>query len=244
MKYTLSKKLVNKIIKDELNENNIKIKIFPIDNIEYILRVIKKDIKEKDEFVKYGVQLDEIIALTSNCYKKHHDEFYIEILANNYSIERTIEFMKKHPNVYQQLQYNIDLTKIYYQIYLQNYDPQQQINYISKIIKKKDKKIVNMYFKEIDTLSKLFTKEGVSKPQTYLPTEDFYINYIIASSKACLDKINYNDCEHGVLKILLKSLNYTYDIEITRYQANEQLKELIIERDKNLNEKIKMENFI
>ena len=47
MKYTLSKKLVNKIIKDELNENNIKINIFPVDNIEYILRVIKKDIKEK-----------------------------------------------------------------------------------------------------------------------------------------------------------------------------------------------------
>ena len=152
--------------------------------------------------------------------------------------------MKKHPNVYQQLQYDIDLTKIYYQIHSQNYDPQQQINCISKIIKKKDKKIVNMYFKEIDTLPKLFTKEGVPKPQTYLPTEYFYINYIIASSKACLDKINYNDCEQGVLKILLKSLNYTYDIETTRYQANEQLKELIIERDKDLNEKIKIENFI
>lgn len=291
MKYKLSKKLITWLIEKENHKNNIEINISPVNNIEYILKILKKDIKEniitkkttfglwdgknililltniaknsgdkytflyklvqtayheynhalvlndtikKDEFVKYGIQLGEILFLTSNCYKKHHDEFWIEILANDYSIEKTIEFMKKHPNTYQQSQYDIDLNKIYYQIYSQNYDPQQQINYISKIIKNKDKRTVNMYFKEIDTLPKLFTKEGIPKPQTDLSDKDFYINYIIVSSKAYLDKIDYNICEPRVLKILLKSLNYTYDIETTRYEKNEQLKKIIIEKDTNI----------
>lgn len=305
MKYRLSKKLVYKIIENEINENGVKVNVLPVSNIENIKEIIRQEIKEKidnkdinilemlveiianlkfeiieqnlgfydsekhkikilltniknrsdnkkeffynildtiyheynhailyedliqkDNLIKYKLELDWILWDISNYYETNNYDFYQEILAYNYSNEKAMKFIERYPKAYQFLKSDIKKLKYLHQIYLQNYDPQQFINRISKIIKMKDIKTKNQEFKKNELLAKLFKKDGSPKLQKDLSQEGIYI---IISSRAYLDIIDYGTQKKETLYIILEALNYTYNIEQIRTEQNKNLRNEIMD---------------
>lgn len=167
----------------------------------------------------------------SNCYEIKPENFYEEIIADVYANKKTIGFLNNYPNLKSKLQLYIEKDKIFTDMNYQNYDVQKIINIINKLIKCDSNRYE--YFDSIfpyGIISVLYNNNGTFKDIKTLMTEKEWNNYpkevqyLIISSKAYLDDINYESTTKEELEIIEKSLEYTYNLEKKRHQNNEQLK--------------------
>lgn len=318
MKYTLSKKLVNKIIEKEIQKTGIPVKVMPLTNLENIQHIIEKEKQEtqksniitmknlrnitenvlefrnlagdydhdnnyikillseikrtsptkflylwellittyheynhkllfskaifQNELEKFSIQIERLPLKINYIYESNiHDDFYTEIIANVYSVEKASQFLQKYPNIYKELTGYIEEEKLHYQMDFINYDVEIFLNYITKIIQMMCPRYVKKLFSNSKSpftiLEVLYHKDGIIKDFKTLSKSkkwnslDKEVKYTIASSKSCLNQLN-EDYTKEELLFILEALNYSYQKEIRRSKENEILREKILKHNK------------
>lgn len=300
MKYTLSKKIINKIIEEEIQKTGISVNVLPITTKRNILEIIKDEIIIKfndcdetiteclkniitaireetdifaitdyrtntikiflDEIAKENIHsllflqelviatyheynhkltwsvsheeltfesfvlaLDQLTKEISNLYNtKYACNFYEEIIANNYAINKAITFFKRYKNIYPKLENFLKAEEFFYKRDIISYDPEQFINYIYKVVKKNQgcfhNVICNRQFLDI-----LYNIDGSYKDiKTLLNSPDFQelideIKYTIIASKSYLTNLDYNTLTKEELSFVLKALIFNNQKEMNRY---------------------------
>lgn len=179
---------------------------------EYNHKLLWSKEQTEKNLTNFTLILENLICEITDLYEKnHHDDFYEEIIANVYSVEKASQFLKRYPHIYEKLKGYIENDKLKYQIQLINHDIEQFINYLNKIIKNKDQKeklfqsfypykIIEIFYNRDGTFKSLAT---LSKDMewTSLETE---VQYTIISSKSYLKELNYNSLSLEELVFILE----------------------------------------
>ena len=174
------------------------------------------------------------MAITNIYENSKHDDFYEEIIANVYSVEKSNQFLKKYPHIYRNLKGYLKNDKLKYQIELVNYDLEKFINYITKVIKSKKEieslfqssypyKIVGILYNKDRTFKNLKTLEK-DMEWTSLSME---IKYTVVASKSYLKELNLNTLSQEELSFILESLNYSYQKSLETEEKNKILRQEI-----------------
>lgn len=165
----------------------------------------KRLTKEKLIFI-----IEEMSQDYTAAYKKYYDNFYIEIIANLYSVQKTKEFLKQYQEAFSTEQPYLDTLELIYSIKYINYDFEQFFYYFTNVCK--IKKIHKN--KKIDQT--LITDTNWDKSE--LPAK-----YLILSSRYYQTKIDINSLTKEELKIMLQAFQYALELELEKEQKNQQL---------------------
>ena len=200
---------------------------------------------KKDKQIDKFKETLEIFIKTSesNLYYHYHDNFYFEITADLYSLEKTEEYLKKYPNIYNKLKNKLEYEKLLSIINYTNYDIQLFFNYLFKMIIKNEKKLYKekeMLIEILELIDILCNKEYKFKTINELSQNENWTQFeeelqnIILSSKCYLDNINISNLSQEELKVLLKALKYSYLTELNRYNKNKEIKVILRKQKKKL----------
>lgn len=310
MKYTLSKKIINKIIEEEAKKTGVRVNVLPITTKQNILKIIKDEMiikfndcdvtllecinniitalseesdifaitdhrtntikifldeaykeniysllflqeiviatyheynhkltwavsHEEPTFESFILALDQLTKEISNLYDtKHACDFYEEIVANNYAINKATTFFKRYKKLYPKLEDFLKAEELFYRRDLISYDPEQFINYIAKVVKHDKGCFYNVIYNKA-FLDILYTRNGSFKDiTTLLNSPEFQelideIKYTIVASKSYLTNLDYNTLTKEELDFILKALTFSNQKEMHRYTELIKLKQEI-----------------
>lgn len=228
--------LIKNLKKDSENKEDYLWKLIMTTYHEYKHAIINTENIESREFYdNFNLSICALMINISNYYQEYHDEFYEEIQADKYAVEKAINFLKKYPKTYQKVYPYSEKERLNIEIRSNNYDVQHFFNKLTKKIKNKFDKttlfqetypytIIPILYNEAGTLKDIKTLSQTIYWNNKIPLE---VKYLIVSSKAYLDSLNYNDLTTEELKFLLEALEYTYNLEQNRRLTNEKLKQEI-----------------
>lgn len=198
----------------------------------------------------FTLSIEEIIKQILVVEQGNEDEYYDEeIKANIYGIEKAESYFKHYPNIYNKMEGYIQNDKLRYQISFINYDIEQMLNFLSKLLKKNlDNTSLWKNVYPYSYISLLYTKEGIYKNLRELSSEsewnhmELSLKYKIVASKAYLEEQNLLNYTNEELGFILKGLEYVYELEKVRWDQNQKIKKEIME----FNEKIRpnLEHYI
>lgn len=257
MKYTLSKKLVNKLIKEEVKKTNINVEILPLTNSENIINIIATILKDndisysnklisiiedinyyKEEIGVYDKKYQHIKLLLQNIYKitKDKEEYLWNLAYFTYHeykhvlIERDKNFHKNNLDSFNiMIGYITKTVSDYYDI---NHD-----DFYEEILANKYaiKKVTKFLLK----FPNIYKKVYFQLEQERLATEIYYQNYDI---QVFLDIISKNLIYTDISKIDLLKKEYPYTFISFLYNKNGTLKDLKkLSKTNNWNNRIPLE---
>ena len=233
--------------KHKLNEKHFTWRLIKNIYHEYkhaiVEKLIKKPYIETKEALIFAIE--NLIEPTDEYYITYHDDLYEEILANNYGIKKAEQYLKiNKKELYESIKTTIELDKILHNIYYTNYDFQLILLKVNKDIKEKIHEI-NLYpnDKELEIVRTLYNKDGKLKTLTELSNIDnwnilsSYAKYLIISSDAYLNEIDYDNISKEDIYFILDALSYVLTIELERPIYNQKYREEIENISRNLNDK-------
>ena len=159
--------------------------------------------------------LEENLQEKSGLYETNHEDFYFEIIAELYAYRKTTHLLKKHPFIYEELEADLKFHELYYEIFYKNYDPEIFLNYY-----------INYSKEPLElTETKKIDKDLILDEDW----EEFELEtkYTILSSKAFLDRIDYEFLSKEELQIILTSLIYALNKEEEKEQHNQGFEETL-----------------
>ena len=92
-------------------------------------------------------------------YRLNHDSYMIEIDANNYSINKTIEYLKKYPDIYVKHKDDLKRRKNKYLNDLETYDAYNMFENINLVIKETSNQLFEI-FNAIPSLYYFYDEKG------------------------------------------------------------------------------------
>ena len=180
----------------------------------------------------YYLTIENLLRRLTDCYITNHDEFYEEILANNYAINKTIIFLQEYSKeTIEDLSQYIEAFTINQKIYSTNYDIENFLNYVDLIIKEKDP--INPFLKDkypYYIINVLYQKNKKFKSPKELAQDPYWldfpieIKYLIISSRPYLNDIYYNNITKEELEFILESIDYTYKLELRKSISNKRIR--------------------
>ena len=208
-----------------------------------IAKLIKKPYIITKEDLYYA--LEDVINPLSDFYITYHDDFYEEIMANNYATKKAELFLKtnKQYNVlYQKLTTTIELEKLFHQIFYRNYNFRLMLNEISKNIKENIKEI-NLYPNDetLEIVRIMYNENGKFKPLEELSLNNSWnkfsneAKYLIISSDAYLNDFDYKNATKKELYFILDALSYSLTLEHERPKYNQEFRKKLEELSRNIN---------
>lgn len=208
-----------------------------------IAKLIKKPYIITKEDLYYA--LEDVINPLSDFYITYHDDFYEEIMSNNYATKKAELFLKtnKQYNVlYQKLTTTIELEKLFHQIFYRNYNFRLMLNEISKNIKENIKEI-NLYPNDetLEIVRIMYNENGKFKPLEELSQNNSWnkfsneAKYLIISSDAYLNDFDYKNATKKELYFILDALSYSLTLEHERPKYNQEFRKKLEELSRNIN---------
>lgn len=170
--------------------------------------------------IEYGIKSSTIISGPDGFidYRIKHDRYMIEIDANNYSINKTIEYIKKYPEVYSKFKEKLEKRQKNYKQDLELYDPYSMFEKINKLIKDNSKEVLN----KIQILNIFYNEDGEFKSLTEILKEkdkvDYRIIELVLSSNAFLKQLDLNSLSTLQQEYMLNLLNKVYSLEVDKQQ--------------------------
>lgn len=225
-----------KIFLDELKKDSKTKEIYLIQLLnttyhEYNHKITWSKTEITPNLINFTLLIEQLLIKTTELYNSYHNDFYEEIIANIYGIEKSEQFLKRYPNIFEKLKGYIENDKLNYQINLINYDIEQFINYFSKTIQSANDK--SRFFKEeypYGIVKCLYTKEGCfktifslrdNKDWNFLEKE---VQYSIVASKSYLQSQKLENLSKEELTFLKEAVDYSYQQEINRSIQNQELR--------------------
>ncbi len=210
------------------------------------------------DYIKFMRNLETILTEYDwNNYINYHDDFLFEIEANIYAINKTKELLKgKYPNIYKLEKDTIDKMEKDYNIDYMLYDAIEQFDRLlhisNKIIIINTYPAFDIFLNENNAFKPI--KNIISNPN--FEHVDKRIVHTVLSSNAFLKSIDMKKLSNEELVTLNESLQYTYNVYINQFRFilnsfnnNDininyfnQIKKLLIEKIKNINEYIVLLN--
>lgn len=242
-----------RIMPNIIKKNNSNSLSYLYDLIKIIYHEYNHQIKLKDYILNenfntiesFTIALEELLFEETDLYLYQHNDFYEEIIANVYSIEKTKNFLQQYPNIYEKLKMYIDNERLWYQIDWINYDLEQFLNYLTKKIKCSIiKKSLYHKFYSYKIVQMLYNQDGSFKPLSILFQDkewtslDKKLQYTIVASKSYLQVQGYQSLTTEELEFILESLKYSYQKELERSNQNEQLEQQINNFNQSIHNKI------
>lgn len=157
-------------------------------------------------------------------YIVNHDNYMLEIDANNYSAKKTIEYFQKYPELYKMnKEYLKNIQKNYKQD-LELYDAYSIFEKIDLIIGYMPQKVLA----KITVLKYFYKEDGNFKQLSDIINNqeniDIRILELILSSKAFLEQLNFNSLNEDEKKYMFNIIKRTYQKELQRQQKIQKLK--------------------
>lgn len=225
-----------KIFLDDLKKDSKTKEIYLIELLtttyhEYNHKITWEQATDIPNLRNFILLIEQLIIETTELYNAHHDDFYEEIIANIYGIEKSEQFLKRYPNIFEKLKGYIENDKLNYQINLINYDIEQFINYFSKILQESKEK--SSFFKEeypYNIVGCLYDKDGAFKRITTLMEDKNWnflekeVQYSIVASKSYLRSQQLDHLSKEELTFILEAVDYSYQQEINRSIQNQELR--------------------
>ena len=170
-------------------------------------------------------------------YLFNHDSFMIEILANKYGIERTIEFINNNPNAYNYDIARLEKLKKKYNNQYNNYNLSKNLDIIIKNYKaaKKSKGFDNSVFE-------IFLNEDGSFKSLNDIILDSRIFYAFLNTSSYRKSLNVFELSKEAIYVLNQALNYNINL---MQQTNISLEsELFVEKKENDSEELERFNLL
>lgn len=208
-----------------------------------IAKLIKKPYIETKEELYYA--LEDVISPLSNFFITYHDDFYEEIMANNYATKKAELFLKEnkeYKKLYQELATTIGLEKLFHQIFYRNYNFRLMLNEITKNIKENIKEIT-LYPNDItlEIVRILYDENGNFKSLEELSKTDGWnilskeAQYLVISSDAYLKDFDYKNATKEELYFILDALSYSLTLEYERPKYNHEFRMKLEKLSRNIN---------
>lgn len=202
---------------------------------EYNHKIFWSNDQKEKNLENFTIILENLTYEMTDIYdKNHHDDFKEEIIANVYSVEKASQFLKRYPHIYEELKGYIENDRMKYQIQFINYDVEQFLNYMTKIIKKKANKqelFQSIYPYKIVEI--LYNKDGTFKNLLTLSKDiewtslDKEVQHTVVASKAYQNELDYTNLSLDELIFIQESLTAIYAKEMERQKQNNILREQI-----------------
>ena len=222
---------LEEIKKDSQNEKIYLLELLTTTYHEYNHKTTWEQATDIPNLRNFILLIEQLIIETTELYNFHHDDFYEEIIANAYAIEKTEQYLQRYPNIFEKLKGYLENDKLNYQIDLINYDIEQFINYFSKTIQSANDK--SQFFKEeypYRIVECLYTKEGRFKTIVSLRDNKDWnalekeVQYSIVASKSYLQSQKLENLSPEELTFLKEALDYSYQKEVSRSIQNQELR--------------------
>lgn len=175
---------------------------------------------------KFIIEIERcLISLDNSHYKKHHNEYFMEIDADIYGTKRTYEYMaKQHPD-------EINETKIYLDKRLSdalhnriNYDSQKMFDKFYKRCKQKNYQIntlnVPNIFIFIDNNNEFYPLKRIMKAYQMGAIIDELTLLTVLGSKSYLKNLNYQSLTIEEKQFMLNIINKILENEVKRIDKN------------------------
>lgn len=213
-----------------------------IDNEFHIALIIRKNMYKAEDIVNgvfhecrhcyQEIQENYIVFLScierciadyyNNIYLQYHDTFFIEIDANTYGYEKSLEYLEKRQILSQKKKEFYQFQKIVNECYLEGYNPIYTFHLFNTIL---PKKISNFNY-ESSWLSDIYEKNGIMKePDDILYNENFQnldliTKYMIVSHHNFLGCLDMRYITEEDKKLIIDSIKYALDIIKRNKQQN------------------------
>ena len=175
---------------------------------------------------KFSIVVDSCRIIDRDDYRKHHDEYMIEIDADKYALRKLGNYFKDDKDFYYKNKNYYDLNYFYNSYRDINYDIQLSIDILNTLLK--DKK--NMFLLDEYFILKLFYCESDGniyyKKLSELMNDptvnsfDYGIRANMIASKDFLENIDFSLLSSSELDYLLRCINYVYDNYLVRKRAS------------------------
>lgn len=155
-------------------------------------------------------------------YHEHHDEYWLEIGANLYSVERACDFLRSKGLITKKIEKNLRKYKNKYLFASNNYDIHYFLHELHKIVKDSSKVDINNYwylrllyenngqFNSIDDIIYCADKLGI---------DEEVLKYFF-SSKDFLESLDFNSLSKENKKVIMNAIEYALETEINRRKKN------------------------
>ena len=192
-------------------------------------------------FEKICIEVIEFIIIKYNPihYSKYYDNYFIELDADLYAINKTAFFLKKYEEIYlQELEY-IEIKRIYYHFQFKNYDFDKMFSIFYKIYISNSKRIYQDSVGLAHTFFDIYFNQGTSHfkrieeiRKSPFSLDQKCFNYIITSS-TYIKQLSKEELTDEELSILISAIQYRIQEEIEKKEYNQELigKEIINENE-------------
>ena len=155
-------------------------------------------------------------------YQAHHDEYWVEIDANLYSVERAYDFLKSKGLITKKIEKNLRKYKNKYLFASNNYDIHYFFHELHNIVRDGSKVDINNYwylwllyenngqFNSIDDIIYCADKLGI---------DEEVLKYLF-SSKDFLESLDFGSLSLENKQVIMNAIEYALEIEINRYKKN------------------------
>lgn len=199
------------------------------------------EIKSLEDFY---LNLENITSANEKFYLQNHDNFYEEILANKYGVEKAATLLEQKyskTKAYKKIKPSIAIEKILQEIYYENHTIDPFLDKINNTIKEtvNDVDSYNLEM-EYQLISILYNTDGSFKNLKQLSQDTGWqelpneVQFLILSSESYLNEFDYNDASIEELYTILNALNYSYFVEKAKTYTNNSLRTKLNELNKKL----------
>lgn len=184
----------------------------------------QKLVKNYKSFESAIIFMETVISSSSLLhYNLYHDQYFKEIDANLFAIKKTEEVFKSNSQLYEQYRHYIESKKNEYE-----YD---YMNYNFPFFFKKFNLIYQKHYSKISYagtwLEAFYTKNGKFKTIAEIMNNqkfeklDSRIKYVVLSSEEFINQLPFSTLDKDQKALIMKSLLYTYNMELKRKGYNE-----------------------
>ena len=155
-------------------------------------------------------------------YNEHHGEIFMEIEANLYGVDCTLEYLKNNNLLFPTVKEHLQLLKNAYETDLKNYDFQKFLRLFNQIIMSNNSierdelpgwtEIFYNSDKTIKTIDQILSHEDITHVDSRFLDAFF-------SSKHFLENINFKGLTYNNQKIIMKAIKNTYSNELIRQNS-------------------------
>lgn len=196
-----------------------------------IRHVMQKDYKYNNDIIEYMlcVFCDVLNNYARNFYYEKYDDLFIEVDANVYGLNKTIEVLEKYPNIKNDSNKLLMKTKKLWDIIYQTYDYNVVFNEFFDVVRK-DNRLGYSFLLSNDDEVKKFHKSTIicdkfkekNKPESA---------YKILASDVYLKNLDYSSLTSEEVKIMLDAVERIIEDWINK---NEYLKQVLANKDANI----------
>lgn len=185
------------------------------------------DNNPKLDINKFSIVLDFCRSLDVVDYRKHHDEYMIEIDADMYALKKTKAFFKNSKEFYLDNMEYFDLMDCYNKFRNSNYDIQLSIDSLNKLLKDKnnlflldDYYVLRLFYEGNDVRFKKIS-HFINDPA--INSFDYRIMANMVSSKDFLKNINFSNLSSDELYYILSCIYYVLNDYLDRKKISDNI---------------------